>query len=109
MNAQPQRATLTKAPLPAATTDDVVGQVVAAATPPAAPPTAAPARRGPGRPRTKVRYENLSTKISIDLRDRLDEELDRARGTEDEVTVIQAIDEALTAWLDIRETRRRLR
>ncbi len=107
MNPQPQRATLTKAPLPSATTNDVVGQVVAATTPPSAATPAAPARRGPGRPRAKVRYEPLSTKISIELRDRLDAEIDLSRGTDDEVTVIQAIDESLTAWLDLREARRR--
>jgi hypothetical protein len=101
MNPTPKRATLAKAPLPPASTPDVVGQVVAASA-----PAAEPARRGPGRPRTKVRYENISTKIRIDLRDRLDEELAATKGTDDEVTVIQALDQALTAWLDAREARR---
>lgn len=63
-----------------------------------------PVRQGPGRPATgKGWYEPFSTKISIPLRDRLDAEVARVRGTDEELTTVSVLEAALTNWLDARE------
>lgn len=98
-----QRKSLTKAPSTPVGGPDPIAQVIAATDHQQQSAAVDPPRRGPGRPKKKVRYEPFSTKISIDLRDRLDAELARVRGTEEEATVVQAIEESLTAWLDARD------
>lgn len=121
----PPRRTLTKAPRASVSSDDVVSQVLGDAPAPeqtqpaaratsarpvpvqSAPEPSAPVRQGPGRPATrKGRYEPFSTKISIPLRDRLDAEIARVRGTEEELTIVSVLEAALTNWLDAREQER---
>lgn len=58
----------------------------------ASPTGGASVRRGPGRPRSRRRMEPFSSKIDIDLRDRVDQYIEE-HGT----TFVDLIDEALRA------------
>lgn len=112
----PPRQTLRKAPPAPAGSADAVSEVLGATAPPAATPApvqpvaevpapgaATAPRRGPGRPPTrKERYEPFSTKISISLRDQLDAEVARVKGTDEEISIVTAVEEALKMWLDSR-------
>jgi hypothetical protein len=109
----PPRIALKKAPPAPAGSADVVSEVLGATAPQAPesaqPPAAAqdaatPPKRGPGRPPTrKERYEPFSTKISITLRDQLDAEVARVKGTDQEVSIVTAVEEGLKLWLASRQ------
>lgn len=106
------RQTLKKAPLAPVGSADVVSEVLGATAPQAseppqlvapAPDAATPLKRGPGRPPTrKERYEPFSTKISMSLRDQLNAEVARVKGTDQEVSIVTAVEEGLKMWLDAR-------